>query len=199
MRKNLKMASLPLFILLSVSLSVTPVLASHVKERSLSWVQGWDNFSGTLNPFPASRLFFSAHGSQLNIRYVLSGSNIVNTMLAVGIVSVLPSTSNCIPTIGTITSGTGSSGSTFNSGPVLTGNCETITRQGVTASEQQFPVGSLAMDSSGSAFLNVTISGVPQGEYDLVFSVYSGPFLSPMVFQSPGAFGDTTSVRVHKK
>ncbi len=194
LRKSLKI-SLPLLVFIFTGLPITPVMAAPVK---LSWSPGWDVFTVTFNAFPASRLVYSAHSSEFKIDYVLRDANAPSTNHIVALDIFWPSVSNCIG-FGTITRGHGSGGSTVFTGPLNAAGCEADTRQGVTRVVEGLFLGILALDSTGSGFLRVTIAGIPAGTYQVEFDIRASA-IAPnfeVILQSPGpTFGDTVSVTI---
>src|SRR2546425_2416326 len=178
-----------------------PTMTNGSSSVALNWTAGWDLFGTTFRAFPSSRIVYSLSSNRtvVEIQFVLNGTNLPNTSHSVGLTHFWPSTPSCFSSFGTITGGTGSSGSSANLGqlPADPGSCAAQTKQGITRIVSGFELGILSLDTNGSGFLNVTISNVPLGTFQIEFFFRQGvPNLSigcggvpdpcPVLLQSPG-------------
>src|SRR2546427_8380874 len=178
-----------------------PTMTNGSSSVSLNWTAGWDLFGTTFRAFPSSRIVYSLSSNRtvVEIQFVLNGTNLPNTSHSVGLTHFWPATPSCFSSFGTITAGTGSSGSSANLGQLLAdpGSCAAQTKQGMTRIVSGFELGILSLDANGSGFLNVTISNVPLGTFQIEFFFRQGvPNLSigcggvpdpcPVLLQSPG-------------
>src|SRR2546425_2216462 len=178
-----------------------PTMANGSSSIALNWTAGWDLFSTTFRGSPSSRIVYSLSSNRtvVEIQFVLNGTNLPNTSHSVGLTHFWPSTPSCFSSFGTITGGTVSSGSSANLGQLLAdpGSCAAQTKQGITRIVSGFELGILSLDANGSGFLNVTISNVPLGTFQIEFFFRQGvPNLSigcggvpdpcPVLLQSPG-------------
>lgn len=178
-----------------------PTTTNGSASTGLNWTAGWDLFGTTFRDFPASRIVYSllSNRTVVEIQFVLNGTNLPNTSHSVGLTLFWPSTASCISSFGTITGGTGSTGSSANLGQLIAdpGSCTAQTRQGITRIGSGFEVGILSLDANGSGSLNVTISNVPSGTFQIEFFFRQGipnftsgcggvPDPCAVLLQSPG-------------
>src|SRR5437016_9411593 len=178
-----------------------PATTGGSSSTELNWTAGWDLFGTTFRDFPASRIVYSLSSNRtvVEIQFVLNGTNLPSVSLSVGLTHCRTSTASCCSSFGTLTRGTGSSGSTAKVRPLLadSGCCAPQPRQGITRIVSGFELGILSLDANGSGFLNVTISNVPLGTFQIEFFFRQGvPNLSlacggvpdpcAVLLQSPG-------------
>jgi hypothetical protein len=172
-------------------LSASAVSASTVTQK---WTAGWDVFNEPLN-YKKSKLQWSVSPSRkLTVTYTLVGatpSKLYQVDLDI-FCTTFPSTFGQFPVLGL--------------GPGNT--CQTITRQGVTASAAFVEVGVVATDLFGNGSFKVVVGPVPSGTYNLEFGVHNGAgcgFIGgegcvqddeEVDFQSPGPFGTATTITV---
>ncbi len=170
-------------------LSASPVLATTTKQL---WSPGWDNFSEPLN-YNSSTVQWSVNAisRKLTVTYNLVRAT-PNKLYQVGAhiyCTKFPATFGQFPTHG--------AGS---------GNCFTMTRQGVTQSVVAVEAGVVTTDIHGNGSFTVIIGPIVSGTYELEFTVRNGAGCNlsggggnggcGVNFQSPGPFGAKTPVTV---
>ena len=100
-------------------------------------------------------------------------------------------------------------GGTFGQFPTnpASGACDSLTRQGKTASVESVEMGVVTTDKNGKGSFNVVIGPIASGSYDLEFTVRNGAGCNliggagngsdcAIDFQSPGPFTNSTTVLV---
>jgi len=179
-------------ILVAAALFLTAAAAS---ATTLKWTAGWDNFSEPLN-YKKSKVTFSVNATtkKLTVAYTLvsaTPSKLYQVDLAF-FCSTFASTFGQFPVQG------------FSGGS----NCQTITRQGVTASAVYAEVGVVTTDMNGNGSFSVVIGPVTAGTYDVEFRALDGAGCGltggagngsdcDADFESPGpTFGDTTAITI---
>ncbi len=158
------------------------------------WTAGWDNFGEPLN-YKKSKVTWSVNATtkKLSVTYTLVGatpSKLYQVDLAF-FCSTFASSFGQFPVQG------------------FTGrdNCQTITRQGVTASAVYAEVGVVTTDINGNGSFAVVIDPVTAGTYDVEFRALDGAGCAltggagngsdcAVDFQSPGPFGTTTTITI---
>ena len=158
------------------------------------WTAGWDNFGEPLNYTKSTMKWaVSASTKKLTLTYTLVGavpSKLYQVDLAF-FCSTFASTFGQFPVQG------------FTSG----NTCQTITRQGVTASAVYAEVGVVTTDINGNGTFAVVVGPVAGGTYDVEFRALDGAGCNltggagngsdcAVDFQSPGPFGTTTTVTI---
>ena len=159
-------------------------------QTTQKWEAGWDNFSEPLNLTKSNVKWATAAGHKLSLTFTLVGAN-SNKLYQVG-----------IHIFCTTAPGTFGQFATFPS----TGNCGTITRQGVTASVASVEMGVVTTDMNGKGSFKVTVGPIKTGTYNVEFSVRNGAGcnlsggggnggnICEADFQSPGPFGNATTI-----
>ena len=159
------------------------------------WTAGWDNFSEPLN-YTKSKVTWSVNATtkKLSVTYTLVGA-IPSKLYQVDLAffcSTFASTFGQFPVQG------------FSGG----NTCQTITRQGVTASAVYTEVGVVTTDMNGNGTFAVVIGPVAAGTYDVEFRALDGAGCAltggagngpdcDADFQSPGpTFGDATTITI---
>lgn len=188
------LSMLTLFILAGGA--ILPLLAqtesSDMKTPAATtqkWTAGFDNFGEPLN-YAKSNVKWTATKTKLTVSTTLVGAN-PNKLYQVALMfycTTFPSA--------------------FGQFPVQTtsgGNCESITRQSVTATRAEVELGVVLTDMNGNGAVSVTVSKPAAGTYSLEFLVRdgSGCHISGgngncnVDFQSPGpTFGDSTTITI---
>jgi hypothetical protein len=165
-----------------------------VGATTQKWTAGWDNLSEPLN-YSKSKIAWSVNATtkKLSVTYTLVGakpSKLYQVDLAF-FCSTFPSTFGQFPVQG------------FSGGDT----CQTITRQGVTASAVYAEVGVVTTDMKGNGTFTVSIGPVAAGTYDVEFRALDGAGCALTGgagngsdcaddFQSPGPFGTTTTITI---
>jgi hypothetical protein len=154
------------------------------------WTAGWDNFSEPLN-YTKSHVTWSVNTTtrKLSLTYKLVGAT-PNKLYQVGIVvfcTTFPQTFGQFPT-------------------GVNGNCDTITRQGVTkTSTQLINFGVVTTDIYGNGSFAVVVGPIASGTYDVEFGARDGVYQNGSGccgnngadFQSPGpTWGDSTTITI---
>lgn len=159
--------------------------------HSLAWMAGWDDFSEPLD-YASSSVSWRMDGhAKVLFTYVLTGAK-PSKLYQVGM-HFFNLCSGRPPTM-------------FGQFPLSA--CETVTRQGVTATVDLTEVGVVTTDAMGNGTFSVVIGPIQSGIYQLEFDVRNGagcavkggggtrPRTCNVDFQSPGPFGTTTTVVV---
>jgi hypothetical protein len=178
-------------ILLLVALLVSAGTAFGAVTTQ-KWTAGWDNFSEPLS-FTKSKISWSVSstGHKLSVTFTLVGA-MPSKLYQVGIVPFCKT----FP-------------ATFGQFPVDQGGgtCQSLTRQGVTASAATVELGVVTTDLHGNGTFTVVIGPVVPGTYHVEFQARDGAGCNlnggagngPNCaddFQSPGPFGTTTMILV---
>jgi len=159
------------------------------------WTAGWDNFGEPLN-YTKSKVSWSVNATtkKLTVTYTLvsaTPSKLYQVDLAF-FCSTFASTFGQFPVQG------------FTSGD----NCQTVTRQGITASAVYAEVGVVTTDMNGNGVFAVSIGPIASGTYNVEFRALDGAGCAltggagngsdcAVDFQSPGpTFGDTTTITI---
>jgi hypothetical protein len=173
----------------------TPVVeqsATASATATQKFTAGWDNFSEPLN-FTKSNVKWSVAASthKLTVTFTLVGAT-PSKLYQVGLnffCSTFPSTFGQFPN------------------DLGGGTCSTLTRQGVTKDSAEFEVGVALTDIHGNGAFTVGIAPVSAGTYELEFFLRDGAGCDisggagngadcAVDFQSPGKFGDATTITV---
>jgi hypothetical protein len=155
------------------------------------WTSGFDNFGEPLN-YATSKVKWSVNATthRLSVSATLVSAN-ANKLYQVALMFYCTTFPN-----------------TFGQFPVQTtsgGQCEAITRQGVTASRAEVEVCVVLTDMNGNGSCSVVVGPAAAGTYNLEFLVRdgSGCHISGgngncgVDFQSPGpTFGDSTTITI---
>jgi hypothetical protein len=161
----------------------------------LKWTAGWDNFSEPLN-YKKSKVAWSVNATtkKLTLTYTMVSakpSKLYQVDMAF-FCSTFASTFGQFPVQG------------FSGG----NTCQSITRQGVTASAVYAEVGVVTTDMNGNGSFAVVIGPVAAGTYDVEFRALDGAGCGltggagngsdcDADFQSPGPiFGDATTITI---
>ena len=181
--------------------NISPVVAVSLLAASMAsaattqkWTSGWDNFNEPLN-YKKSKVTWSVNATtkKLSVTYTLVGATpgkLYQVDLAF-FCSTFASSFGQFPVQG------------FTGGD----NCQTITRQGVTASAVYAEVGVVTTDINGNGSFAVVIGPVTPGTYDVEFRALDGAGCAltggagngsdcDADFQSPGPFGTTTTITI---
>jgi hypothetical protein len=176
--------------LLVVALLLSAVTASATATVQ-KWTAGWDNFVEPLN-YTRSKISWSVNATthRLSVTFTLVGAT-PSKLYQVGIVpfcSTFPAT--------------------FGQFPVDDGGtCQSLTRQGVTATAATVELGVVTTDIHGNGSFTVVIGPVASGTYHVEFQARDGAGCNLIGgagngsdcaddFQSPGPFGTTTTITV---
>ena len=176
------------FLLLGALLLLGSVASAS--STTLKWTAGWDNFGEPLN-YKKSKIKYSVNAAQhsLTVTFTLVGAN-PNKLYQVGLnffCTTFPVTFGNFPTDGG------------------GGACQSITRQGVTASVAAVELGVVTTDEHGNGSFKVTIGPIASGTYSAEFQTRDGAGCNlkgggsdcPDDFQSPGpTFGDATTITI---
>ncbi len=181
----------------TISLLVAALLLSASTASATAtiqkWTAGWDNFSEPLN-FSTSKISWSVNPTthRLSVTFTLKGA----TPSKLYQMSIHFFCTTFPPTFGQFPTETNS------------GACETITRQGVTASVAAVELGVVTTDIKGNGTFNVVVGPVASGTYTLEFIARNGAGCglvgggacdtghAEADFQSPGPFGTTTTITI---
>jgi len=181
------------------TVAVFILVGSAVAGTAQKWTAGWDNFNEPLN-YKKSKVTWSVVSSKLTVAYTLVGA----TPRKLYQVDLAFFCTTFATTFGQ-----------FPVGGLGTGNtCQSLTRQGVTASNVYVELCVVATDLNGNGSCKVVVSPVAAGTYQVEFRALdgagSGGNLSGGAgndgfggdddnadFQSPGPFGTTTTITVH--
>jgi len=171
-------------------LSASTAFAAATTQK---WTAGWDYFSEPLN-YNKSKITWSVNPTtkKLSATFTLVGAT-PSKLYQVGIAifcTTFPATFGQFPV-----SGGG-------------GTCQTITRQGVTASGVAVELGVVTTDLHGNGSFTVVVGPIASGTYDVEFQARNGAGCDLIGgagnqasdcgddFQSPGPFGTTTTITV---
>jgi len=180
-----------LLVMLTLFLAVSAASAAVTKQK---WTAGWDNFGEPLNYTDSEIEWSVSSARKLTLTYTLVGA-VPGKLYQVDLAFFC----NTFP-------------STFGQFPVQAlgdGNtCQSITRQGVTASAVYVEVGVVTTDINGNGTFKVVVGPVAAGTYDVEFRALDGAGCAltggagngsdcDADFQSPGpTFGDTTTITI---
>jgi hypothetical protein len=187
-------ALLTLFIFVTGAVLPLTIEASSGGEESPAattqkWTAGFDNFGEPLN-LTKSKVKWTATASKLTVATTLVGAN-PNKLYQVALMFYC----NTFP-------------SNFGQFPVQTtsgGNCESITRQGVTANRAEVELEVVLTDMNGNGTVSASVTKPAAGTYSLEFLVRDGSGCHinggngncNVDFQSPGpTFGDATTITI---
>jgi hypothetical protein len=153
------------------------------------WTAGFDNFGEPLN-YAKSNVKWTATKTKLTVSTTLVAAN-PNKLYQIALMfycTTFPSTFGQFPV--QATSG---------------GDCESITRQNVTATRAEVELGVVLTDMNGNGTVLVTVSKPAAGTYSLEFlardgsgcHISGGDGNCNVDFQSPGpTFGDSTTITI---
>lgn len=178
-------------VALTLLISAGAASAAATKQK---WTAGWDNFGEPLN-YTKSTINWSVAAStrKLTVTYTLVGavpSKLYQVDLAF-FCSTFASTFGQFPVQG-----------------LVNGNeCQSLTRQGVTASNAYTELGVVTTDINGNGTFKVVVGPVAAGTYDVEFRALDGAGCNltggagngsdcAADFQSPGPFGTTTTITI---
>ncbi|MGB9196238.1 MAG: hypothetical protein WCB53_04850 [Terriglobales bacterium] len=161
------------------------------------WTAGWDNFGEPLN-YKKSNVTWSVASTKLTVTYTLVGAT-PRKLYQVDMAFFCTTFAN---TFGQFPVGGLGSGNT----------CQSLTRQGVTASAAYVELCVVATDINGNGSCKVVVSPVAAGTYAVEFRALDGAGSGGLSggagndgfggndenadFQSPGPFGTTTSITI---
>ena len=172
-------------------LSASTAFATVTTQK---WTAGWDNFSEPLN-YNKSKITWSVNATtrKLSVTFTLKGA----TPSKLYQMSIHFFCTTFPPTFGQFPTETNS------------GACETITRQGVTASVAAVELGVVTTDIHGNGVFNVVVGPIASGTYTLEFIARNGAGCgligggpcdighAEADFQSPGpTFGGATTITI---
>jgi hypothetical protein len=181
------MAMKKLFVVTAVLLlSASGVSATPTKQL---WTAGWDNFGEPLN-YTTSNVQWSVNPTsrKLTITYTLAHAT-PSKLYQVNVhifCTTFPSTFGQFPVAGG------------------GGTCQTITKQGVTASVLAVEFGVVTTDLHGNGKFAVVVGPITAGTYNVEFIARDGAGCNLIGggsdcaadFQSPGPFGTTTAITI---
>lgn len=166
---------------------------SDIKEAPAAttqkWTAGFDNFGEPLN-YTKSKVTWTSLSTKLTVTTTLVSAN-PNKLYQVALMfycTTFPATFG-----------------QFDVWTTSGGDCESITRQGVTASRAEVELGVVMTDMNGNGTVAVSVTKPAAGTYSLEFLIRdgSGCHISGgdgncnVDFQSPGpTFGDATTITV---
>jgi hypothetical protein len=175
-------------LMMALLLSASAGFAGTTTQK---WTAGWDNFGEPLN-YTTSKVAWSVNASskKLTVTYTLV-SAIPGKLYQVDLAFFCSTFAN-----------------TFGQFPVqrlVNGDCQTITRQNVTAAAAYVEVGVVTTDLNGNGVFAVTIGPIAAGTYNVEFRALDGAGCNltggagngsdcDADFQSPGPFGTTTTI-----
>jgi hypothetical protein len=185
----MKRASLLLAaLLLSAGMSVA--------QTTQAWTSGWDIFNEPLN-FTRSSITWSVSAtSKLTVTFRLVGAR-PSKVYQVGVTffcTTFPATFGQFPT-----------------GYTSSGNCMEFTKQGVTETLAAVELGVVTTDIHGNGSFSVVVGPIAAGTYDVEFKAENGAGCNltgggngnggtgpvcDVDFQSPGTFGNATTITV---
>ncbi|HWZ81380.1 MAG TPA: hypothetical protein VNW47_02085 [Terriglobales bacterium] len=179
-------------LLLAAALLLSTEMASAATTTQ-KWTAGWDNFAEPLN-FTKSKIKWSVNPTahKLTVTFTLVGAT-PSKLYQVGIVPFCTT----FP-------------ATFGQFPVDQGGgtCQSLTRQGVTATAATIELGVVTTDLHGNGSFTVIIGPIAAGTYNVEFQARNGAGCNLIGgagnqasdceddFQSPGPFGTTTAITV---
>jgi hypothetical protein len=183
-----------LFILAAVAVFPFPARAESgdgpaPAATTQKWTAGFDSFTEPLN-YTKSKIKWTATSTKLTVATTLVGAN-PNKLYQVALMFYC----NTFP-------------ATFGQFPVQTtsgGDCESLTRQGVTANRAEVEIAVVLTDMNGNGTVSVTVTKPAAGTYSLEFllrdgsgcHINGGSGNCQVDFQSPGpTFGDATTITV---
>lgn len=177
------------FLALSMVLGAAQASAQTTTQ---TWTAGWDKFTEPLN-FNTSKVTWSVNATtkRLSVTFKLAGAK-PNKLYQVAL-QLFCTTSPA----------------TFGNYPVVflsSGNCTSVTKQGVTKTTAAVELGVVTTDLHGNGSFAVVVGPIASGTYELEFNAQDGAgcFLTggnntcaAADFQSPGpTFGDATTVTI---
>jgi hypothetical protein len=178
--------------LVAMALLMSAGAASAATKQK--WTAGWDNFGEPLNYAKSSvKWTVSASTKKLTVTYTLVGavpSKLYQVDLAF-FCSTFASTFGQFPVQG-----------------LVNGNeCQSLTRQGVTASNAYVELGVVTTDINGNGTFAVVVGPVAAGTYDVEFRAIDGAGCNltggagngsdcDADFQSPGPFGTIATITI---
>ena len=179
-------------VLLAMALLMSTGAASAATKQK--WTAGWDNFGEPLNYMKSTvKWTVSAATKKLTVTFNLVGA-VPSKLYQVDLAFFCNTFA-----------------STFGQFPVQgleNGNqCQSLTRQGVTASNAYVEVGVVTTDINGNGVFAVAVGPVASGTYSVEFRALDGAGCHftggagdgsdcSVDFQSPGPFGTTTTITI---
>lgn len=180
-----------IFLVAMALLMAAGAASAATKQK---WTAGWDNFGEPLNYTKSTvKWAVSASTKKLTVTYTLVGA-VPSKLYQVDLAFFCNTFA-----------------SSFGQFPVqalVNGNeCQTLTRQGVTASAVYAEVGVVTTDINGNGTFAVAIGPVAAGTYDVEFRALDGAGCNltggagngsdcAADFQSPGPFGTSTTITI---
>jgi hypothetical protein len=181
-------------LVVALLLSASAAFATATRQ---TWTAGWDQ-QGFSEPLSYKKSWISwtvnPTKSTLSVTFKLVGAT-PNKLYQVGLnffCTTFPATFGQFPTNG-----------------ATDGDCETVTRQGVTESVTAVELGVVTTDINGDGSFTVVIGPIAAGTYDLEFQARNGAGCNltggagnqdsdcEVDFQSPGpTFGDATTITI---
>jgi len=182
-----------IFLIVAALLSVGSAFAATTQK----WTAGWDNFNEPLN-YKKSKVTWSVASTKLTVTYTLVGA----TPRKLYQVDMAFFCTTFASTFGQ-----------FPVGGLGTGNtCQSLTRQGVTASNAYVELCVVATDLNGNGSCKVVVGTIAAGTYNVEFRALDGAGAGGLSggagndgfggdddnadFQSPGPFGTTTTITI---
>lgn len=165
--------------------------AASAQTTTQKWTTGWDNFNEPIDLTHSNVKWAMGGGRKLTVTFTLVGAT-PNKLYQVGVHIF------CTTTPGTF--------GQFPTNPA-TGNCGSITRQGVTASVASVEMGVVTTDMHGKGSFKVVVGPIAPGSYEVEFTTRNGAGCNLIGggtggsfcaadFQSPGPFGTATLIMV---
>jgi len=157
------------------------------------WAAGWDKFTEPLN-HTTSKISWSVSATtfKLSVTFTLNGAT-PSKLYQVGVhifCTTFPATFGQFP-----------------ANTLAAGNCDPITRQGVTKAVASVEFGVVTTDIHGNGSFSVVVGPIAAGTYDLEFVARDGAGCNlvggagngsdcAVDFQSPGPFGTATTITI---
>ena len=179
---------------LLVCLALTMILGAaqaSAQTTTQKWTTGWDNFSEPLDLTHSSVKWSISPARKLTITFTLAKAT--PSKLYQVALQLFCTTSPA----------------TFGNYPVVflnSGNCVSVTKQGVTKTTAAVELGVVTIDIHGNGSFKVVVGPIASGTYELEFDAQDGAgcFLiggnntcAAADFQSPGPkFGDATTITI---
>ena len=177
-----------MLLLTSATLLVT--VSASAATTTQQWTEGWDNFSEPLNLTKSTVKWSVSPTRKLTVTFGLVGAR-PSKLYQVGInffCETFPTTFGQFPT------------------DLGGGDCQSLTRQGVTKDYAEVEVGVVTTDIHGNGSFTVVIGPVPSGTYEVEFFARDGAgcdvtggggsTFCAVDFQSPGPWGTATTITV---
>jgi hypothetical protein len=177
-------------MLLIVAAILTVVVTASAATTTQQWMLGWDSFGEPLNLTKSNIKWSVSPTRNLTVTFGLVGAK-PTKLYQVGInffCETFPATFGQFPT------------------DLGGGDCQPLTRQGVTRDYAEVEVGVVTTDMHGNGAFTAVIGPVPSGIYEVEFFARDGTgcdvtggcgsTFCAVDFQSPGPWGTATTITV---